>query len=266
MIALVLAATAALVVTVVVPGRRARPIHAGSDRRRAARVRRPGTIACVVAVALGPLLGVEAAAVALGVVALVATGAAVARGWHGRRQRRRRQLAVIAFCDALSAELQAGLPALVALQRSCEVDVELHPIGVGAQLGVDVPVQLRALASRPGFEALRSVAAGWKVASHTGAGLATVLESIGVGLRHDEDARAETQAALGPPRATARMLAVLPLLGLGLGESMGVHPTAFLVRTTLGRLCLVVGLVLAVAGVLWVDRIAQSAESVGGVR
>src|SRR5436190_1612583 len=81
-----------------------------------------------------------------------------------------------------------------ALERACNVHPELAVVGRGARLGADVPTAMHELAARPGLEALRAVAAGWRVASHTGGGLAAVLDSISRGLRHDEDARSELQA------------------------------------------------------------------------
>jgi tight adherence protein B len=114
--------------------------------------------------------------------------------------------------------------------------------------------------AEPGADGLRALAAGWRVASSTGAGLADVVERVATGLRADEDARAEVTASLGPPRATAKMLAVLPVFGLALGSSMGADPVAFLLDTGFGLACLLLGLLLAGAGVLWVEKLAAAAE------
>ena len=225
-----------------------------------ARLPPPLAIGSVLVVVLLPMLGADAVVVGVAAAGVIAGSRALVRGWLERRRRRRRQRGVIDLVDALAAELHAGMPALVALERACEVHPELSVVGASARLGADVPGALRDLSARSGWEALRAVAAGWRVASHTGAGLAGVLDSIGRGLRHDEDARAELEAALGPTRATARLLAALPVFGLGLGQSTGAHPIAFLIETSLGRLCLGSGLLLAVVGVVWVDRIARSAE------
>ena len=56
------------------------------------------------------------------------------------------------------------------------------------------------------------------------AALAVVLDRIGVGLRDEEEARAEVAASLAPARATAKLLAGLPVFGLALGMSMGARP------------------------------------------
>jgi tight adherence protein B len=182
------------------------------------------------------------------------------RDARSRRERGERQHAVIELCDALSAELRAGLSAEQAAERSLLHRAEWGAIVSTARLSGDVSEALRRAAQRPGAEGLRAVAAGWQVAGRSGAGLASVLERVAAGLRADDEARAEVTASLGPPRATAKMLAVLPLFGLALGTSMGAQPLTFLLHTGVGLGCLFVGVGLATAGVVWVERLASSAE------
>jgi tight adherence protein B len=196
--------------------------------------------------------------VAIVPVCLVVRG--ITGGWRFRRERRARQVAVIEVCDALASELHAGLPAGRALERACEGRPDWAPIVSAGTLGGGVAAAMRLAARVPGAEGLRAVAAGWEVSDGSGAGLAAVLERIAAGLRSDDDARAEVTACLGPVRATATMLAVLPVFGLALGSSMGARPVAFLLSTTAGGVCLILGLTLASAGVLWVERLASAAE------
>jgi tight adherence protein B len=177
-----------------------------------------------------------------------------------RRRRHLRQQAVIEMCDALSAELRSGLPAASALERACDAYPEWAPVVAASRLGSDVVAALRRASREPGAEGLGSIAAGWEVAGSAGAALAGVLERIAAGLRSDEDARAEVVACLGPVRATAKLLAILPVFGLALGSSMGARPVSFLVSTVPGVACLGGGLVLVSVGVLWVERLASSVE------
>src|SRR5207247_7826179 len=100
-----------------------------------------------------------------------------------------------------------------------------------AHIGGDVPAALRMMGDQPGGDGLRAIAAAWAVGSHSGASLSAVLDRVADGLRNREDARLETESALGPPRATARMLAVLPAFGVLLGTAMGAAPLAFLTQT-----------------------------------
>jgi tight adherence protein B len=206
---------------------------------------------------------------AVGAVTVLALGGAgvgwavhkLIGNWRDRRVRQQRRVAVVELCDALTAELEAGLPAPTAMKRACLTWPELSDIASRATLGDDVVAALRQrAAASPGAEGLRSVAAAWEVAGRSGAALAVVLGRVAAGLRSDEAARAEVTAALGPPRATAKMLAVLPLFGVALGASMGADPIGFLLGSGAGLVCLAVGTALALAGVWWVEQLASAAE------
>jgi tight adherence protein B len=146
------------------------------------------------------------------------------------------------------------------IARCCARDAELAPVAHVASLGGDVGEAFRACAQAPGADGLRAVAAAWDVAEQTGAALAEVLDRVATGLRAEDEGRAEVEAALEPPRATAKLLAVLPILGLGLGTSIDAHPVGFLVGTSIGWGCLCAGTALALLGVLWVEHLASGAE------
>ena len=233
----------------------------GSHQAAARRVRRP-------ALAVGGLLLMLTALFGGGWVVVLAAMAGVgALAAHrvvglsrSRRRRRERQRWVVELCDALSAELRGGLPTVTVVERACIVRAELAPVVAAARLGGDVADAFRGCGALPGAEGLRAVAAAWEVAGSSGAALATVIDRVAGSMRSDEDARAEVQAALGPPRATAKMLAVLPLFGIALGTSVGAHPVRFLLGTTWGLGCLAAGGSLALAGVWWVERLAAAAE------
>ncbi|WP_054053841.1 hypothetical protein [Alloactinosynnema sp. L-07] len=61
------------------------------------------------------------------------------------------------------------------------------------------------------------------------------------------------------PRASALMLALLPLLALALGESMGAAPIAVLTSSPVGQTLLVIGVALVCAGVTWTARLTGKA-------
>ncbi len=192
---------------------------------------------------------------------IVLMGQRLVEGATSRRVRRQRACAVIEFCDALAAELRAGLPAVAAIERAVAVWPAWSAVATASRLGGDVAGTLRVAGAEPGAGGLRAVAAAWQVAECSGAALADVLDQIGAGLRSDEDARSEVIASLAPPRATAKMLAVLPVFGLGLGTAMEARPVDFLLRTTVGLGCLGGGVVLALVGLLWVERLADAVEA-----
>jgi tight adherence protein B len=133
-------------------------------------------------------------------------------------------------------------------------------VGDAARLGGDVPSTLRTLARRPGNEPLQQVAAGWEVAYRTGAGLAGVLDRLACVLRDDEEVRREVAANLASPRATAVMLAMLPVFGIALGTAIGADPAGVLLGSLPGAVCLATGCLLALTGLFWVERITARAE------
>jgi len=177
------------------------------------------------------------------------------------RIRQRRRGVVREAVAALAAELSAGHPPARALERS------FAPVGVGPRAqaavawGGDVVESLRADARMPGCQLLVHVAACWSVAQGSGAGLAASLRGAVQADRDDEDIRTQLGAHLAAPRATARMLATLPVIGLVLGFATGGDPLAWLLGTPVGLGCLVGGAALIVLGLLWTSRIAGRVEA-----
>ena len=194
-------------------------------------------------------------------VGAVAVGALTIRTKAAARKKVAwRRARLVETCDQLAAELSAGQTPPRALERAAAAWPDLRPVAASARLGGDVPAAWRMVSELPGAESLRFIAAAWQVAQWSGAGLAVVLERMSEALRADDAVRREVDAALGPPRATARMLAVLPAFGLLLGMGLGGDPVGLLLTTPLGAGCLAIGSAFAVTGVWWVDRLAQGAQ------
>lgn len=123
-----------------------------------------------------------------------------------------------------------------------------------------MPEGLRRDAAADHLPLWRSVAACWEVSETSGAGLAVALERLTTAARSAEEVRVQLQAHLSAPRATARMLALLPAIGILLGISLGGDPLGWLLGTGIGRLCLAGGVALTAVGLWWVNRIAVSVE------
>lgn len=105
-----------------------------------------------------------------------------------------------------------------------------------------------------------SVAACIETAEASGSPLAGVLERLAAQLESDADAAAARAVALAGPRATAQVLSVLPLAGLGLGMLMGADLIGLVLSTPLGSLCLGLGGALTVAGRWWSAQLVRSAS------
>jgi tight adherence protein B len=230
-------------------------------------IRRPTTPMALVVGAVAGGAGLPAVLLAvLGASAVLLTASAVlvagGAAWlrSGARRRHRADLGrrrTVEACDALVAELRAGQPPGLALQRATEGHQGLRPAARAAVLGGDVPVALRQASTDPGCAGLATVAAAWQVAEGSGSGLAASLQQVSVGLRADDEVRVEVAASLAPARATARLLAVLPVFGLLLGAGLGGHPVSLLLSTPGGNGLLLAGVCLALAGTCWVERLAD---------
>jgi tight adherence protein B len=191
-------------------------------------------------------------------LALTAGLAGWAVAWlrdRGRRHRageeRRRQS--VEACDALVAELLGGRPPGRALGRVAEDHPALGPAARACDLGGDVPAALRA-------GDLPALAAAWQVAEDCGCPLAPTLERVADALRAEEATRTEVASALAPARATARLLAVLPVFGLLLGAGLGGDPLGLLLGSPAGHGLLLGGVLLSLTGTVWVERIAGEVQ------
>ncbi len=151
----------------------------------------------------------------------------------------------------------------VALQRCVEsvpVVVCPHAIAV-VRLGGDLPQALLRDAREQRLPILRSLSALWQVAEGSGAGLAAAADRLATAETNAEEVRRELMAQLAGPRATARVLAGLPAVGLMLGTSLGASPVKWLLGTPWGLTMLAAGLVLEALGLFWTSRLTQSVEA-----
>lgn len=226
------------------------------------------TRAVPLAVAVGSLAGGLVGATALlaggrrAVLAavVVAIGLALLRAARRRSRRREadaRRGRLLVACEGLVADLRAGQPPLRALERATRAWPELAQVAVAGQVDADVPDAMRQLAATPGAAELREVAAAWQVAHESGSGLAPALATTVESLRQRRRTARLVATEVAAARATARLLAAMPLGVLALGGALGGGPFRFLLDTVPGLGCLVVGLALTGLGWWWLERIAE---------
>ncbi|SNS93006.1 tight adherence protein B [Streptosporangium subroseum] len=173
--------------------------------------------------------------------------------------------ASIELCQAFAAELAAGRTAGEALARAVPAaefpdSLALRPLIAAARDGGDVPAALLAVAPERGGEAFRRLAACWKVSMTAGAGLALLVDRVADSLREAQAHRQDVAAQLAGPRATARLLAGLPVLGLLMAAGLGMRPLHFLLGSPAGAGCLLLGLALDACGLWWTHRLVTRAE------
>jgi tight adherence protein B len=95
------------------------------------------------------------------------------------------------------------------------------------------------------------------LAAASGAPLADVLERLETHLRAVDRARAVASSQAAGARVSAALLAVMPFAGVGLGVLVGVDPWRVLLHTPGGALALIVAVMLQLAGLGWVARLAD---------
>lgn len=110
----------------------------------------------------------------------------------------------------------------------------------------------------PGVDAAFAVAA--RLAHATGASLAPILEACAEAAREDSEAELIRDAALAGPRLSARVLAWLPAVGLGLAMLVDTGVLRTLV-TPLGATLVVAGVALTLVGRWWMHRLVRRASA-----
>ncbi|MDT4911258.1 MAG: tight adherence protein [Pseudonocardiales bacterium] len=213
----------------------------------------------------GVAVGAVAAPLALGGLLLGTAAAAVCgTAWlvgrdlvHGRADAARRRH-LLGALRVLIGELEAGARPPAALSAAAEAGpayAAMFARAASAAAGAHDAGAV--LAGEPDT---RTLGLAWRLGEETGVALAGVLSRVAADLAGLDEQRRTVAIALAGPRASAGLLAALPLLGIGLGVAMGARPVQFLVGAPAGRAVCCVGVVLDAAGVLWMRRILRRAE------
>jgi len=149
--------------------------------------------------------------------------------------------------------LRSGAAPGVAWERAVGVRVDAAGVPRVAELAPHVG----------GPATARALVAACRLAVEVGAPLASVLDEVAASVAADAEARAERDAALAGPRATARVLLWLPAVGVLLGYVLGADPLGTATDGGPGTAGVLLGLVLLLAGRTWSARLVERARAAG---
>lgn len=209
------------------------------------------------------------------------------------RSRRIARDALVEGVDAMIGELRAGRTSVAALRSGSEAAAAspairriLRDAASAEALGADAATVLSGAAGNEhvssaagdkrvpsdaagrdprdalvGPEApLRQLAGAWELSRRCGVPLADVLVCLEDELRAQRHRSEQVASSLAGARATAGLLALLPVVGIGLGTAMGAKPLHVLAATGLGQLMLVVGALLDLFGLAWTGRLTRGVQ------
>jgi tight adherence protein B len=125
-------------------------------------------------------------------------------------------------------------------------------------LGGDVEKGLRVVAEASIISAhWGRLAVCWNLAHRHGLAVSHLIAATARDMVERQRLSAGLDASLAGARATATILAALPLFGVLLGQSIGARPVELLLGGGGGGWLLVAGVFLVAIGLAWSDRIAD---------
>jgi tight adherence protein B len=213
-------------------------------------------------------IGVFALAGLIPAALWLGSGGVLQRCWSllisGRVSAQRRAELVTAVA-ALDADYASGATVEGAFKSAASVSEYYRPTfqtAAGqAALGQDVcPILYDDRGEGRADPGLVGLALASRVAGRAGASLSVLLRGVRADLIADGEIRRAISAALTGPRTSAILLALLPLVGLGMGEAMGARPDQVLLRSLPGQAVLILGVSLDLAGIIWTTVLTQRVQ------
>ncbi|GAB1812917.1 type II secretion system F family protein [Mycobacterium sp. MUNTM1] len=204
------------------------------------------------------------------VLCLAVVGATAALRYRRRRRFRRATAegdALQSALEVLAGELRAGSHPVRAFSVAADdtagtVAASLRSVAARARLGADVGAGLAAAARGSALPVhWERLALCWRLASDNGLGIATLMRAAQRDIAERQRFSARVSSSMAGARATATILAALPVLGMLLDQLIGARPLSFLLGGHAGGWLLLVGSTLACVGLLWADRIADGVAS-----
>ena len=202
---------------------------------------------------------------ALALASLIAATAIAARIRRRGRERRRRvegQMLAGAL-EVVVGELKVGAHPLSAFaiagaEDGGRVGRSLRAVATRAQMGADVAEGLRLVAADSAVAAYwNRLAVFWQLAAEHGLAMSDLMRAAHRDIVDRQRFADRMRASLAGARATAAILAALPVVGVLLGQLIGAQPLRFLLGGGAGGALLVIGVGLICAGLVWADRIVD---------
>jgi tight adherence protein B len=200
--------------------------------------------------------------------ALGASAAAVVVAVLGERtlvRRVARELArqVPQMCERVAAAMRAGRSLRASIARAASESGgpgarELARIKEDLDFGERLEVALRAACERTASPELRAVSATIEVQQRAGGSLAVALEDLADRLRAEERLRADVRTATAQARASAWLVAGLPVAGALAFEFAAPGSATALADHPLGLAAIAVSTVMYAAGLLGISRLARA--------
>jgi tight adherence protein B len=91
--------------------------------------------------------------------------------------------------------------------------------------------------------------------------MSSTLDQAATSLAADQALTQVVNSELAAARATGKVMAILPGCGLGIGYLLGGDPARWLLAGPAGWACLLGGVALACAGVLWIEALARQVST-----
>jgi tight adherence protein B len=211
--------------------------------------------------------------VLLPLTTLLATGVVVATvslRWRRRRRSGRgmdESRSMETAIDVLVGELRVGAHPATAFAVAAE-EVEgpvadaCRAVAARARLGADVAAGLRGVGETAALPSQwERLAVCWQLAADHGLAMSALMRAAQRDIAERQRFSSQVRSAMAGARATATILAGLPVLSVLMGQAIGARPVAFLLGGGAGGWLLVVGLVLVCGGLLWADRITDRAAA-----
>ncbi len=169
--------------------------------------------------------------------------------------------------DVLVGELRVGAHpatafAVAADETAGPVARACRAVAARARLGADVAAGLRGVGETAALPSQwERLAVCWRLAAEHGLAMSALMHAAQRDIAERQRFSGQVRSAMAGARATATILAGLPVLSVLMGQLIGARPLPFLLGGGLGGWLLVAGLTLVCGGLLWADHITDRATA-----